>query len=226
MACLKIECFYKLRDIEPLALIVDQQLCAGAGVAGGLVVVKGNMELAAHRIEFMVAEGGVADPTHAAGAGIKRLRLPPDRVVIQAFSEHAHIERRIVRNKDAVCKQVLQNRPKRQKIGLVLNCLRTNAGEADIEGIKIGFGVDQGAEFADNLAVFYDHDADGTHPVIVAVRRFYVKNGKAVCHVLSSAFLPFILAENRRRGKSGKKTVFSMQFYVENAANRPKKPLI
>ena len=90
---------------------MQQQLGTGTAVASCPVVIQLNLQVFTQGIQPMVRQIRIAPPPHLAGAGVSGKLLPKDPVGIQAFGQHAHIERGVMGNQDSPLQHALQAWP-------------------------------------------------------------------------------------------------------------------
>ena len=160
---------------QALLQIVEQQKRAGAAVAAGVVVVEVEPQMVAERVQLVVRQVRICLSAHLAGAQIRGLRLPVDAIIVQTAGQHPQIKRRVVRDQNAVGQHRLQQLPERGKVRLAAHLLRRDAGQRDIERIKVRLRVDKRVKLLHDLAALDHADADGAHAPVLRVRRFHVE---------------------------------------------------
>ena len=148
---------------------------AGAAVAAGVVVVEVEPQMVAERVQLVVRQVRICLSAHLAGAQISGLRLPVDAIIVQTAGQHPQIKRRVVRDQNAARQHRLQQLPERRKVRLAAHLLRRDAGQRDIERIKVRLRVDKRVKLLHDLAALDHADADGAHAPVLRVRRFHVE---------------------------------------------------
>ena len=160
---------------QALFQIVEQQKRAGAAVAAGVVVVEVEPQMVAERVQLVVRQVRICLSAHLAGAQIRGLRLPVDAIIVQTAGQHPQIKRRVVRDQNAARQHRLQQLPERGKVRLAAHLFRRDAGQRDIERIKVRLRVDKRVKLLHDLAALDHADADGAHAPVLRVRRFHVE---------------------------------------------------
>jgi len=78
-------------------------------------------------------------------------------------------------SEDAAAQHRLQQLPERGKVRLAAHLFRRDAGQRDIERIKVRLRVDKRVKLLHDLAALDHADADGAHAPVLRVRRFHVE---------------------------------------------------
>ena len=162
-------------NVGMLFQIVEQQKRAGAAVTAGVVMVEFQPQMVTERIQLMILQIRICLSAHLAGTQIGSLRLPVDVIVMQAAGQHPQIKRRVVRNQNALLQHRLQQLPERREVRLAAHHLRRDAGQRDIERVKMCLRVNERIKFLYDLPVFDHAHTDGAHAPVLCVWRFHVE---------------------------------------------------
>ena len=122
---------------------MEQYFPASAAVAVGMVMVEADSQIIAKRIQLVVRELRQQPLSHSAGAGVFYTGMPANVVVPKALCQHRHIERRVMGHKQTVVHQRLKLRPQFRKSRRIRDKFRRNAGQFDVESVKMYLWVDQ-----------------------------------------------------------------------------------
>ena len=171
------------------------------------MVVQRNAVVVAEHVQF-VAHSRQYAASHLDRADITGIRPPVDAVRLQALAKDPEVEHRIVCQQHAAGHQRLDDRPEFSEVGLAPDRLLIDAGQLNVEGVERLFRVHQRVELLDHFPVFYDRNANGTHPVVPSVRRFHVECYESRhCH----PFFLISLQKNRLSRAGPSKTFHSLR---------------
>ena len=103
-------------------------------------------------------------------------------IIVQAAGQHPQVKRRVVRDQHAVSEHRLQQLPERGKVRLAALHFRRDAGQRDVERVKMRLRVDERVELLHDLPIFNYAYADGAHAPVLRVRRLYVERDITFFH--------------------------------------------
>ena len=82
----------------------------------------------------------------------------------------------------AVSEHRLQQLPERREVRLAAHLLRRDAGQRDVERVKMRLRIDERIKLLHDLPALDHADADGAHAPVLRVRRFHVERDVTIFH--------------------------------------------